>query len=81
MTFIFEAQFYHTVSVTILENCIAIKITTAGFFILLNYDAMCANNVFFSLNYIMVKSAQWSRYSKKPFLRHRDAGWDVTHLR
>ena len=27
------------------------------------------------------KSAQWSRYSKKPFLRHRDAGWDVRHLK
>ena len=27
------------------------------------------------------KSAQRSRYSKKPFLRHRDAGWDVRHLR
>ena len=26
------------------------------------------------------KSAQWSRYSKKPFLRYRDAGWDVRHL-
>ena len=29
----------------------------------------------------IAKSAQWSRYSKKPFLKHLDAGWDVTHLR
>ena len=32
-------------------------------------------------NHLLVKSAQWSRYSKKPFLRHCDAGWDVRHLR
>ena len=41
--FFFEAQFNDTVFYLPYFICIAIKISTVGFFILLSYDAMCAN--------------------------------------
>ena len=49
---------------------------------LVRYARICTSKVDF-MNRLrgLSKSAQWSRYSKKPFLRHRVAGWDVRHLR
>ena len=47
------------------------------FFVKTVDEYLIKNPVDIRVGYILCRSAQWSRYSKKPFLRHRDAGWEL----